>query len=125
MTLNCVSSSAGFIANAGKRDEGIEWASWAQAHDEQNTDVKLNSRLGELSRGALRRGCQLHEGHRSVRTGHCDSGERSPRCLDEARAIVAEWRKKGPFSIATGSCWQVKEPMNSAYLESPAQSRAA
>ena len=37
--------------------------------------------------------------------------------LDEARAIVAEWRKKGPFSIATASCWQIKEPMKSVYLD--------
>ena len=37
--------------------------------------------------------------------------------LDEARAIVAEWRKKGPFSIATASCWQIKEPMKGVYLD--------
>jgi hypothetical protein len=37
------SSLAGFIADAGKLDEAVEWASWAQAHDEQrNIDGKLN-----------------------------------------------------------------------------------
>jgi hypothetical protein len=38
-------------------------------------------------------------------------------CLDEAHAIVADWRKIGPFSIATASCWQIKEPMKQKYLD--------
>ncbi len=37
--------------------------------------------------------------------------------VDEARAIVADWLKKGPFSIATESCWAIKEPMKSAFLD--------
>ena len=37
--------------------------------------------------------------------------------LDEARAIIADWLKKGPFSIATESCWAIKEPMKSAFLD--------
>jgi hypothetical protein len=35
---------------------------------------------------------------------------------DEAAAVVADWRKTGPYSIATASCWQIKEPMKSIYL---------
>ena len=37
--------------------------------------------------------------------------------VDEARAIIADWLKKGPFSIATESCWAIKEPMKSAFLD--------
>ena len=37
--------------------------------------------------------------------------------VDEARAIIADWLKKGAFSIATESCWAMKEPMKSAWLD--------
>ena len=36
--------------------------------------------------------------------------------VEEARAIIADWLKKGPFSIATESCIAIKEPMKSALL---------
>ena len=48
------------------------------------------------------------------------TGRRRSRALgrlEEARAIIADWLKKGPFSIATESCWAIKEPMKSAFLD--------
>jgi Flp pilus assembly protein TadD len=84
------SSLAGFIANAGKLDEADRMGVMAHAHDEQrNIDGKLNLAWANYLAGRS----------------------------DEARAIVAEWRKNGPFSIATASCWQIKEPMKSVDLD--------
>ena len=37
--------------------------------------------------------------------------------VEEARAIIGDWLKKGSFSIATESCLAIKEPMKSAYLD--------
>jgi hypothetical protein len=37
--------------------------------------------------------------------------------VDEARAMIADWVKKGAFSIATESCWAIKEPMKGAFLD--------
>jgi hypothetical protein len=37
--------------------------------------------------------------------------------LEEARADIADWRKTSPFSIAAASCWQIKEPIKSVYLD--------
>ena len=37
--------------------------------------------------------------------------------VDEARAIIADWVKIAPVSIATESCWAIREPMKSAFLD--------
>ena len=37
--------------------------------------------------------------------------------VDEARAIIADWLKIEPITIATDSCWAMKEPLKSAWLD--------
>ena len=37
--------------------------------------------------------------------------------VDEARAIIADWLKIAPITIATDSCWAMKEPLKSAWLD--------
>ena len=58
--------------------------------------------------------------HQGQRNGHARTLRqqfmRASARLEEARAFIADWLKKGPFSIATESCFAIKEPMKSAYL---------
>ena len=37
--------------------------------------------------------------------------------VDEARAIIADWLKIEAITIATDSCWAMKEPLKSAWLD--------
>jgi hypothetical protein len=37
--------------------------------------------------------------------------------VEEARAIIADWLKTGTLSIAAESCWAMKEPMKSGWLD--------
>jgi hypothetical protein len=37
--------------------------------------------------------------------------------IEEARALIADWLKKGAFSIAMESCFAITEPMKSAFLD--------
>ena len=37
--------------------------------------------------------------------------------VEEARSLIADWLKIGPFSITTELCWAIKEPMKSANLD--------
>ena len=37
--------------------------------------------------------------------------------VEEARSIVANWLKRGAFSIATESCFAIKEPMKTTFLD--------
>jgi adenylate cyclase len=112
------SSLAGFIANAGKLDEAIEWASWVQAHDEQkNVDSKLNLAWANYLAGRAEEAVNFMKGVEKFAPDIAAAANAHAGRLDEARAIIADWRKTGPFSIATASCWQIKEPMKSVYLD--------
>jgi len=112
------SSLAGFVANAGKLDEAIEWTLWAQAHDQQNNnDVKINLAWTHYLAGRSGEAVNFIRGVEKFAPDIAAAAYAHLGRLDEARAIIADWRKTGPFSIATASCWQIKEPMKSVYLD--------
>jgi len=109
---------AGFIASAGKFDEAVEWASWARAHDEQkNNDATLALAWTNYLAGNADEAVKFMKGVERLAPDIAAAAFAHLGRLDEARAIVTDWRKTGPFSIATASCWQIKEPMKSMYLD--------
>jgi adenylate cyclase len=109
---------ADFIANAGKLDEAIEWNSWAQAHDEQkNIGIKTTFAWVNYLAGRYDEAINYIKGLETAAPDIAAVSLAHAGRLDEARAIIAEWRKTGPFSIATASCRQIKEPMKSVYLD--------
>jgi TolB-like protein len=111
-------SLAPFIANAGKLDEALEWLSWAQAHDEQkNAGVKINLAWTHYLAGRYDEAAKTIKGYETGAPDVAAAAYAYLGRLDEARAVVADWRKTGPFSIATASCWEIKEPMKSVYLD--------
>ena len=98
--------------------QGATVLSWAQAHDEQkNTDVKINLAWANYLAGHSDEAINYMKGIEASAPNIAAALNAHLGRLDEARAIVAEWRKNGPFSIATASCWQIKEPMKSVYLD--------
>ena len=112
------STLSAFVGNAGKLDEATEWASWAAAHDEQKgTEIKINLAWANYLAGRAEEAIKYMKG---IDTSAPDIAAAALAHVwrpDEAAAVVADWRKTGPYSIATASCWQIKEPMKSMYLD--------
>ena len=114
------SGLSGLLAHAGRFDEAIEWASQALAQPH-------NSAFGKYYKPNLAWILYL-AGRNEDALEKLKGGEtifpdisaaiyvRAGR-VDEARAIIADWLKTSPFSIATKSCLPIKEPMKSAYLD--------
>ena len=114
------SGLSGLLAHAGRFDEAIEWASQALAQPH-------NSAFGKYYKPNLAWILYL-AGRNEDALEKLKGGEtifpdisaaiyvRAGR-VDEARAIIADWLKTSPFSIATESCLPIKEPMKSAYLD--------
>ena len=107
-----------YVANAGKLDEAIEWASWTVAHDSQkNLFAKGNLAWAHYLAG------RNDEALKAIKGGEAFSLSiltviyvRLGR-LDEARAAAAEWLKTGPHSILTESCLPMREPLKRMYLD--------
>ena len=114
------SSLSDWLSFAGRHDQAIEWASAAfrQEHNAEAT-MFLKPNLAWVLYFAGR----YDEALETIKGGEMAAPDvaavtyvRVGR-VDEARAIIADWLKKGPFSIATESCWAIKEPMKSAFLD--------
>ena len=114
------SSLSDWLSFAGRHDQAIEWASaalqqehnaafamflkpnlawnlyFAGRYDEAFETIRGDEKLGPDVAAAI-----------YVRVGR----------VEEARAIIADWLKTGALSIAAESCWAMKEPMKSTYLD--------
>ena len=95
-------SLAGFVASAGKVDEAVEWASWARAHDAQkNNDVKFALAWANYLAGRAEEALKHMTGIEKYAPDIVAAALAHIGRLDEAGAIIADWRKTGPFSLAT------------------------
>jgi tetratricopeptide (TPR) repeat protein len=110
---------ANWLSFAGRHDQAIEWASTALRQEHSAVLMYLNVNLSwnlyfagrydeafETIRGGEKLGPDVAAAI-YVRVGR----------VDEARAIIADWLKTGGLSIAAESCWAMKEPMKSAWLD--------
>jgi adenylate cyclase len=108
-----------FLSQAGMHHQGIEWASAALRQEHNAAFARfykpnlawvlyLAERYDEASENM--------KGNEMVAPDVAAAAFAHLGRLEEARTIIAEWRKTGPFSIVTASCWAIKEPMKSVYL---------
>jgi hypothetical protein len=108
-----------FLSQAGMHDQGIEWASAALRQEHNAAFARfykpnlawvlyLAERYDEASENM--------KGNEMVAPDVTAAAFAHLGRLEEARTIIADWRKTGPFSIVTASCWAIKEPMKSVYL---------
>ena len=109
------------LANAGRTDHAIEWASQAlrqqQQHGvEKNIFLKPNLAWTLYLAGRYEEAFEAIKGSTLLPDTTAAIYVRIGR-VEEARAIIGDWLKKGSFSIATESCLAIKEPMKSAYLD--------
>jgi adenylate cyclase len=114
------SAMATFLSQAGRLDEGVEWASVALRQEHNATFARwLKPNLGWSLYLAGRNG----EAWEAIKDDVMVEPDVAAAILvrlgreDEARAVIADWRKIGSFSIASASCWPIKEPMKSLYLD--------
>ena len=114
------SSLSNWFSFAGRHDQAIEWASTA-LRQEHNAALAmfLKPNLGSTLyfAGRYEEALENFKGNEMVEPDTAAATYVRLGRLDEARAIVADWRKAGPFSIATASCWAMKEPMKQRYLD--------
>ena len=97
MTRSCGGSSAFYVANAGKLDEAIEWASWAVAHDSQKIPfAKGNLAWALYLAGRNEEALQGNQGRRGVLHGDA-RGHLCPAwaASTKRRPRSAEWLKTG------------------------------
>ena len=109
-----------WLSFAGRHDQAIEWAS-AALRQEHNAAfamfLKPNLAWVLYFAGRYDEALETIKGSEMVAPDITAAAYVRVGRVDEARAIIADWLKKGPFSIATESCWAMKEPMKSTYLE--------
>ena len=113
------SSLSFFLSNAGRRDQAIEWASQAirQEHNAAfNMFFKPNLAWALYHAGRYEEALDNMRGNEMLTPDVTAATYVRLGRIDEARAVVTDWLKKGPFSIATESCFAIKEPMKSALL---------
>jgi len=111
-------SSAFYLANAGKLDEAIDWASWAVAHDSQkNPFAKGNLAWALYLAGRNEEALKAIKGGEAFGMPTLAAIYVRLNRIDDAKATIAEWLKAGPHSILTESCWPVREPMKQKYLD--------
>jgi TolB-like protein len=114
------SSLSDWLSFAGRHDQAIEWAS-AALRQEHNAAfamfLKPNLAWSLYNVGRYGEALEAIKGNEMVAPDWAAAIYVRLGRLDEARAIIADWLKKGPFSIATESCWAIKEPMKSAFLD--------
>jgi adenylate cyclase len=111
-------TSAFYVANAGKLEEAIEWASWAVAHDSQkNPFAKGNLAWALYLAGRNEEALRAIKGGESFAMATLAAIYARLGRIDEAKTTVAEWLKTGTHSILTESCWPIREPLKRMYLD--------
>jgi tetratricopeptide (TPR) repeat protein len=111
---------ATLLAMAGRHDQAIEWASTAlrQAHNAAFAKfLKPNLAWALYLAGRYEEALENIRGNEMVEPDTAAAVDVRLGRVEEARAIIADWRKDGPFSIATESCFAIKEPMKSAFFD--------
>ncbi len=114
------SSLSFFLSNAGRTAQAIEWASRALR---QNHNAAFAMFLAPNLAWTLYLAGRYDEAFDAIKGSETLLPDTTAAIyvragrLEEARAIVADWLKRGAFSIATESCLAIKEPMKSAYLD--------
>jgi class 3 adenylate cyclase/TolB-like protein len=114
------SSLSFFLSNAGRKDQAIEWASAAlrQEHSAAySMFLKPNLAWALYQAGRYEEALESVKGSEMVTPDIVAATYIRLGRVDEARSVVADWLKRGPFSIATESCIAIKEPIKSAYLD--------
>jgi adenylate cyclase len=114
------SSLSDWLSFAGRHDQAIEWAS-AALQQEHNAAfamfLKPNLAWVLYFAGRYDEALETIKGSEMAAPDIAAAAYVRVGRVDEARAIIADWLKQGPFSIATESCWAMKEPMKSTYLD--------
>jgi adenylate cyclase len=91
-------SSAFYVANAGKSDEAIEWASWAVAHDSQkNPFAKGNLAWALYLAGRNEEALKAIKGGESFSMATLAAIYAHLDRIDEAKTTIAEWLKPAPI----------------------------
>ncbi len=112
------SAAAFYATNAGRLDKGIEWASWAVAHNLQNDPfAKSNLAWAYYAAGRNDQAVEVFKGLESLLPAQGAAQYASVGRLDEAKAEIAEFLKTGSHSIETESCWPFREPLKHKYLD--------
>ncbi len=108
------------LSNAGKRDQAIEWAA-AAIRQEHNAAFAMylrpNLAWPLYHSGRYEEALEYINGNEMLTPDITAAIFVRVGRVDDARSIVANWLKRGAFSIATESCFAVKEPMKSAFLD--------
>jgi adenylate cyclase len=111
---------ANWLSFAGRRDQAIEWSSTALRQEHNAASAKyLKPNLASV----LYFGGRYEEALENIKGSETAAPDIAAAIyvrvgrVEEARAIIADWLKIAPLSIATDSCWAMKEPMKSAFLD--------
>jgi adenylate cyclase len=111
-------STSVYVANAGRVDEAIEWASWAVAHNFQKSPyAKGNLAWAYYLAGRADEALEAIKGVESANLPALAVIYARLGRLEEAKAAVADWLKTGPHSILTESCWPMREPLKRMYID--------
>jgi adenylate cyclase len=112
------STAAYYATNAGRLDKGIEWASWAVAHNVQKDPfAKGNLAWAYYAAGRNAEAVEVFKGLESLLPAQGAAQYASVGRLEEARALVAKFLKDGSHSIQTELCWPFREPLKQKYLD--------
>jgi adenylate cyclase len=109
-----------FLSSAGRIDQAIEWASEALRQDHSAAFARFLKPVLAADLYFAGRNDEALENMRGNEMVEPDVAAainiRLGR-VEEARSLIADWLKIGPFSITTELCWAIKEPMKSANLD--------
>jgi tetratricopeptide (TPR) repeat protein len=111
---------ASYLSFAGRHDQAIEWASTALRLEHNAASAMfLNPNLAWVlyNAGRYDEAFETIKGSEKFAPDYAAVMYLRVGRIDEARAIITDWLKEGAFSIATESCWAMKEPMKSAWLD--------
>jgi adenylate cyclase len=114
------SSLSFFLSNAGRKDQAIEWASHALRQEHSAAFamfLKPNLAWTLYLAGRYEEALENIKGNEMVTPDVAAAIYVRVSHVEEARALITDWLKRGAYSIATESCLAIKEPMKSAYLD--------
>jgi adenylate cyclase len=111
---------ATWLSFAGRHEQAIEWASTA-LRQEHNAAfamfLKPNLAWALYNAGRYDEAFETIKGSETATPDWAAVMYVRVGRVEEARAIIADWLKIAPITIATDSCWAIKEPMKSAFLD--------
>jgi adenylate cyclase len=111
-----------FLSSAGRIDQAIEWASEALRQDHSAAFARFLKPVLDWDLYLAGRNDEALEnvrGNEMVMPDVAAAINIRLGRVEEARSLITDWLKIGPFSIATELCWAIKEPMKSANLDDP------